>query len=318
MSTPAPPARLSTTSEGLWLTAALAGVSQLPPVLKVRPIGAVAATLSDHPGVAVLEQAGVCRGGGLDGDVAEWVATLGRPDVELDVVVSRPETAPTTLAGPPSPFEAPIDTIQAAEALTRWHAQRPPQRAVALCRRAGVWVAAARLWRSGNDSIDEVVISPLGSASIATTVCSVLGASQPAQFHGINVEAATLEPLVARWQADPGSDIVAALIEVAGLSVPQAKVIQAAGDATATRAVLGAAQFSIDGPCWAPLGVTVIDTVLGRVVISNAMGPDARQWTTVLPGTDSAVATAVDELLDSLPCGPGWVTHQRTTEFDAR
>lgn len=310
-------ARLSTTSEGLWLTAALADVGQLPAVLKVRPIGSVAATVEDHPGMAVLEQAGVCSAGVVDGDVAEWVRTLGRPDIEVDVVVSRPETATTTLAGPPPLFEAPDDPIQAAETLTRWYAQRAPQRVVAVCRRDGAWVAAARLWRAGNDSIDEVVISPLGAAPIASVPGQVLGAGKPARFHGINVEAARLEPLVAEWQARPGSDIVAALAGH-GLSVPQARVVQAVADATTTRMVLTAAQFSIDGAAWAPLAVTVADTVLGRVVITNAPGPDTRQWTTLLPGTDSAVVAAVEELLDSLPCGCGWTTHQRTTSWDTR
>lgn len=316
MTTLAASPRLSTTSEGLWLAAALAGVDQLPPVLKVRPIGAATDTVTDHPGVAVLEAAGVCSDGAADPDVARWLAVLGRPDMEVDVLIHRPETAATGLCGPPRPFEAPADAIEAAEALAGWHAQRPPQRAVALCRCAGMWVSAARMWRAGPDAFDEVVIGPLGATSITDAVCQVLGASPPTRFHGINVEAAVLEPLVLAWQANTNTDIVAALSS-AGLSVPQAKVVQAIGDASATRAVVRAAQFSVDGPCWAPLAVTVVDTLLGRVVLSNTEGPDGRQWTTILQGADSAVVAAVEEVLESLPCGSGWHTHQRVADFSA-
>lgn len=140
-------ARLSTTSEGLWLTAALCGVAQLPPALKIRPIGAVQATIAAHPGMEVLENAGICQGGEVDPSVASWVRALGRPDVEIDVTITRPEIRPERLEGPPAVFTAPEDAIEAAEALARWYAQRPPQRVVTLCRRDNAWVAAARLWR---------------------------------------------------------------------------------------------------------------------------------------------------------------------------
>lgn len=309
-------ARLSTTSEGLWLTAALAGVSQLPPVLKVRPVGAVAATVADHPGMAVLEQAGLCSGGALDADVADWILTLGRPDIEVDVVVTRPQADPATPAGPVTPFQPPPEAIEAAEALARWNATRAPQRALALCRRANSWIAAARLWHTGAEGLDEVVVSALGPVSPPEVVCAVLGNMAPAQFHGINVEAAVIEPVINDWLAGRGSDIVAMLTAI-GLSVPQALIVEAIGDATTTRAVLTAAQFSLDGPQWAALGISVADTRLGRVVITNALGPDGRQWTTMLPGSDAAVAAAVTELLDSLPTTTGWMTHQRCTSVGA-
>ena len=100
-------ARLSTTSEGLWLTAALAGVTRLPAVLKVRPVGDVEGIVSGHPGLAVLEEAGVCRNGVLDPDVADWLLTLGRPDVELNVKITRPDDQPGRLVGPAPLFIAP-------------------------------------------------------------------------------------------------------------------------------------------------------------------------------------------------------------------
>jgi hypothetical protein len=304
-------ARLSTTSEGLWLTAALCGVAQLPPALKIRPIGAVQATIADHPGIEVLKSAGIYQGGEVDPSVASWVRTLGRPDVEIDVTITRPETRPDRLEGPPAVFTAPEDPIEAAEALAQWYAQRPAQRVVTLCRRDNTWVAAARLWRLGQDTSDEVVVSPLSETKIAHVVVNTLGPADPAQFHGINSEAAVLNTVLAAWQANPAIDIIAGLVEV-GLSVPQARLVEAVADRGTTRAVIGAAQFSISGPVRAPMAVTVADTLLGRVVVSNSVGPDGRQWTTLLPGADHAIHTAVLELLETLPSGRGWATHQRT------
>ncbi len=304
-------ARLSTTSEGLWLTAALCGVAQLPPVLKIRPIGAVQATIADHPGMEVLHDAGIYRDGAVDPSVASWVGVLGRPDVEIDVTITRPETAPNRLEGPPPIFTAPDDPIEAAAALAQWYAQRPPQRVVTLCRRDNAWVAAARLWRPGQDANDEVVVSPLGEAEITHAVVDTLGPAEPAQFHGINSEAAELHTILAAWQANPAIDLVAGLTEV-GLSVPQARLIEAVADRGTTRAVIGAAEFSISGPARAPMAVTVADTLLGRVVVSNSVGPDGRQWTTLLPGAEHAIHTAVLELLETLPSGRGWATHRRT------
>lgn len=309
-------ARLSTTSEGLWLTAALAGVSRLPAVLKVRPIGDVELMLAGHRGLAVLDEAGVCRDGVLDADVAQWVSALGRPDVEVALTVSRPAQESDQLLGPPPPFRAPPDPLEAAEALRLWRASRPAQRAAALCRRDGSWVAAVRVWQAGESPLDEIVVSPLGQAAIGTVVSDLLGPGCPADFDGINIESEVLDAMVAGWQRRPGMDVIGELAD-AGLTLPQARVIAAAGDATATRAALTAMQYSVEGPVPAPRGAAVLDTLVGRVVISSLPGPDQRSWTTVFPGGGHRIATAVTELLESLPSGRDWATHRRVRPFDA-
>lgn len=294
------------------MTAALAGISRLPAVLKVRPVGDVDATLAHHPGIAVLEEAGVCRDQVLDPDVADWMLTLGRPDIEVAIMMTRPEKQPDRLLGPPPVFDAPQDPIAAAEALSQWRAQMPAQRAVALCRRGGWWVAAARVWRAGDETVDEIVVSPLGQTPVAAAVNDVIGPVEPAQFNGVNVEAEVLESIMARWQAQPDTTDVVTELADAGMTVPQARVVAAGGDAGATRTVVTALQYSLEGPQYAPAGITIVDTIVGRVLISSIAGPDGRQWTMLFPGTTQRVATAVTELLEGLPSGRGWVTHERT------
>lgn len=93
-------AQLSTTSEGLWLTAALSGVTRLPAALRVRPVGDTEAMLASHPGLQVLEEAGVCQGRTLDPDVQEWLWTLGRCDIDVSIRVSRPDAKSERLTGP--------------------------------------------------------------------------------------------------------------------------------------------------------------------------------------------------------------------------
>ena len=146
--------------------AALCGV-QLPPALKIRPVGSAQETLPDHPGLEPLERAGVCHGGVIDPEIADWVTTLGRADIEVDIAVTRPTGSPTELVGPPAAFVPP--PIGAADALCEWNTARAPQRVVALCRRHGQWVAAARLWQPGHDT-DEVVLTPIGPVGIELVV----------------------------------------------------------------------------------------------------------------------------------------------------
>jgi EspG family len=64
--------------------------------------------------------------------------------------------------------------------------------------------------------------------------------------------------------------------------------------------------------------MSVIDTLSGRVLVSPVAGPDQRRWTTIFPGTGQRIATAVTELLESLPSGRDWTTHTRIRPFDAR
>jgi len=197
-----------------------------------------------------------------------------------------------------------------------WRAGQRAQRAAAVCCRDGSWVAAARVWQVGETPLDQIVVSPLGKAAIGTVVNELLGKGQPVDFDGINIEAEVLGAIVRGWQACPSKDVVSELVE-AGLTLPQARVVAAAGDATATRATLTAMEYSVEGPTLAPRGVSIIDTLLGRVVISSLRGPDQRTWTTVFPGSGHRITTAAIELLESLPSGRDWAAHRRVRPFDA-
>jgi hypothetical protein len=316
-------AQLSTTSEGLWLTAALSGVTRLPVALRVRPVGDVEAMLASHPGLQALEEAGVCQGRTLDPDVAEWLLTLGRCDIELSIMVTRPAERAERLAGPPEVFRPPADPLKdplaVAEALRAWRAHQPADRAAVLCRRAGQWVVAARVWQGGEEPVDEVTVSPLeGDTTMTQAVADILGEELPAEFEGINIEAERLQTVLSNWQADPqGHDVIGELLKL-GLTARQARVVVAVSDVGAVRASIGAVQYSLDGPAFAATGAMVVDTLMGRVVVSSSTGEDQQRWTMLFPGTVARIGRAVSDVLQELPSGTGWQSHERIQSFHAR
>ena len=212
--------------------------------------------LASHPGLQALEEAGVCQGRTLDPDVQEWLLTLGRCDIEVSIMVTRPAERAERLSGPPEIFRPPADPLKeplaAAEALRAWRAHQPADRTAVLCRRAGQWVVAARVWQDGEEPIDEVTVSPLeGDTTMTQAVADILGEELPAEFEGINIEAERLQTVLSNWQADPqGHDVIGELLKL-GLTARQARMVVAVSDVGAVRASIGAVQYSLDGPAFA-------------------------------------------------------------------
>jgi hypothetical protein len=320
-------ARLSVTSEALWLIAALAGISRLPSTLRVRPAdGAERADLSTHPGFEVLEQAEVWTGTTLDPDVEQWVHILARPDIRVDIEVDVPSKVSAQLLGPAPIFTPSFDlaTIQqsgtaavaAYEELQQWRAQQPAQRVATLCRRDGIWVAATRLWQSGSeytgierDEVDEIVVSLVGDRPIGTTVAELLGKAAAAQFRGLSIQASVLNDIVVQWQRDPDTNIVAILVDH-GLTVEQARIVEAFADRSAVRATVTAMQLRPGRNEWAQRTMTVADTVYGRVVRSES-GSGEQMWTLIAPGTEHHISVALNEVLESLPSGRNWAEYTK-------
>lgn len=338
-------ARLSTTSEGLWLTAALAGVSRLPDALRIRPIGAVERVLAGHPGLHVLQAQGICSGRVLDVDVERWMWTLGRPDLQITVTIKRPTRSAAQLAGPPPVFDPGVDPmeepIRAYEALMAWNARFGPRRVAVLCCRDEQWVSAARVWQptqapdpdtdaeesadgSGDtgdaevrDELDEVVVTDLGACDPAAVVNDIVGTSATrAQFDAINLRAGTLEPVLARWQRHPSIDLTAEL-RACGLSAAQARIVEAASDVSAAQITVSATQFSIDRTDHAAHVLTITDTLEGRVVKTDSESPDGQRWMTLLPGSPRWISDGVAAMCASLPSGQDWLAHRRERQLGA-
>lgn len=341
-------ARLSTTSEGLWLTAALAGVSRLPEALRIRPIGAVERVLPGHPGLQILQDQGICSGRTLDVDVDRWMWTLGRPDLQITVTIKRPPRQLDQLTGPPPVFDPKVDPLEepilAYEALMAWNARFGPRRVAVLCCRDGQWVSAARVWQSHQavdpdtptadgadplsssgtaqdaeqlDEIDEVVITDLGGCDPAAVVNDIVGTQAArAQFDAINLRAGTLEQVLLRWQRDPSIDLSGEL-RAWGLSALQARIVQASADMSAAQITVSAKQFSRESIDHAAHVLTITDTLEGRVLKTDSESPDGQRWMTLLPGSPRWISEGVATMCASLPAGQDWLAHRRERQLGA-
>ncbi|QZT60725.1 ESX secretion-associated protein EspG [Mycolicibacterium austroafricanum] len=66
------------------------------------------------------------------------------------------------------------------------------------------------------------------------------------------------------------------------------------------------------------VGVSIVDTTAGRVLVSPTRAPDGEWISTFAPGDPIAVATAVERLTAALPDGPWFPDQPVTRDFDSR
>ena len=133
MTTDTPTSDITVNLEGLWLLQAMLGISQLAPELRGRPYGQPQSTewLTAHPGLGVLVDQGIAdEGAVVRSDVAERMAVLASPDVEVVVLVSR---------GPMS-----VVTPAVMDDPSTWRAIPDEQLRIVLARRDGRWASAVR------------------------------------------------------------------------------------------------------------------------------------------------------------------------------
>lgn len=64
------------------------------------------------------------------------------------------------------------------------------------------------------------------------------------------------------------------------------------------------------------VGVSIVDTTAGRVLVTPAKAADGAWISTFTPGTDLAIATAVQRLTATLPDGPWFPTANLTRDFE--
>ncbi|CAN3126626.1 ESX secretion-associated protein EspG [Mycobacterium sp. smrl_JER01] len=66
------------------------------------------------------------------------------------------------------------------------------------------------------------------------------------------------------------------------------------------------------------VGVSIVDTTAGRVLVSPTRAPDGEWISTFAPGTPFAVAAAVERLTGALPDGPWFPDQAVTRDFEDR
>ena len=64
------------------------------------------------------------------------------------------------------------------------------------------------------------------------------------------------------------------------------------------------------------VGVSIVDTAAGRVLVTPLKATDGNWISSFIPGTDLAIATAVQRLTAALPDGPWFPTANLTRDFE--
>ena len=287
-------AELTTTPSGIWVLQALLGVEKMPTALRLRPFvpsidggGSVATDIGEIPLERTAEYASLAAAGVIDdrGQVDEavrdWMAVVGRPQREVMVVIRRPK-----------PIDGSVRAGDDPPALVE-------ERTMSICQRERWLAMIAR-------SDDQVVLAPLGEAAyadaqvelISDTVLHAFSTGQPAAISGFNLPSAALEQALT---GTLGKDrpIVASALTRLGLSPDQVAVLSAAArlDESAM-AVVAVIDHGIK-PQVHPNVISVIDSELGRITISNTTGPDGTRWTSVWPTSPDALRQDIGNLLNA-------------------
>jgi ESX secretion-associated protein EspG len=276
---PPPATALETTCEGVWLLQALCGVETLPSALLLRPYVAAGGVPGDHPGIAILREAGAL----LDDQtvhptVEDWLHTLSAPDIALCVDVRR-----------------------LGDFMRLVVARRDAKHAV--------------ISRCGADDGDNVTIEELGTvSSVRMLYEKVMDLCQrgrepvePARFDPITVRSADF--LTGLGQVARGDHTPAVAFRDLGLTSEQRAIVMLAADKPMMEVSFALLVHDARGEHVALASAAVTDTEAGRVVTGPVRGEDGTWWTQLVPGTADAGASALRSLVATM--NTTWADHSR-------
>jgi EspG family len=286
---------------GVWLLQALLGIVRLAPELRSRPYGEPRDGndwATRHPQLGVLVEQGICdETGAVRPDIADRMAVLAVPDVEVVVLVSR---GPLTW----SPQMSLADE-------STWRAVPEEQLRIVLARRQGRWASAVRAadqitiddWCGGDaDGLARLVYDGLDSIGIAA----------PAQFSAVNVPLDDMKDAVAqRLQASDAGRRDAPLRAV-GLRGAALAAVRAALDEPVAEAVLYARAYVDAATMPSESVLDVRDTEAGRLAMYRLNPPrgSRQESMSIAPAAPAQVCHGVSTVLASVAVR-SWETHER-------
>lgn len=106
------------------------------------------------------------------------------------------------------------------------------------------------------------------------------------------------------------------LLDFLGVASSARPVVVAAFEEARTYVEIVAGQHRDGHRVSTDVGVSVVDTTLGRVLVSPTKASDGEWISTFAPGTPLAIATAVERLTGALPDGPWFPQQAVTRDFD--
>jgi hypothetical protein len=267
------------TAAQAWFVADTIGAGSLPWVLAITPPFTHEAERAPFTAetVAALEPLGVVSGDGVvDTRVADWIRVVCRAEQWLD-----------------------LRFVSGRGGLLRGVvARRGGQTVVAL--RSGPLVTFTHM------DIDH-------PHALVPVLCAGLSQRPPARFAEFTL------PTDVGARADERIRQGAPLAEVLDfLGIPPSArpVVEAAFDATRTYVEIVAGEHRDGHRVTTQVGVSIVDTTAGRVLVSPARAFDGEWVSTFAPGTPFAIAAAVERLTGSLPSGAWFPDLHLTRDFE--
>ncbi|KUI27537.1 secretion protein EspG [Mycobacterium sp. IS-1742] len=273
------PNAVELTAAQAWFVADTIGAGSLPWVLAITPPYSQEADRARFTAetVATLESLGVMSGDGVvDAGVADWVRTVCRAQQWLD-----------------------CRFVSGRGALLRGVvARRAGQTVVAL--RSGSLITFTRM------DIDH-------PHALVPVLCAGLSGRAPGRFAEFTLP--THVGARADEQIRQGTPL-AEVLDFLGIPPSARLVVEAAFDTSRTYVEIVAGEHRDGHRVTTQVGVSVVDTTEGRVLVSPDRAFDGEWVSTFAPGTPFAIAAAVERLTGSLPRGAWFPDLHLTRDFD--
>lgn len=300
---PAQATDITVNLDGLWLLQALLGITRLAPELRGRPYGEPRSPsqqqwATQHPELHILVDQGICDAEGVvRADIAERMAVLAAPDVEVIVLVS---TGPMNWA----------PQVSLSDPST-WRAIPDDQLRIVLARRQGRWASAVRA--GGHITIDDC---PDGDEeTLGRLVFEALDAIHPvgpARISPVNVPLDDMCAVVAQRTKHGDKTNLEARLRALGLRGAALAELGAALDEPVAEAVLYARAYVDAATAMSESVLNLRDTASGRVALYRLAPPrgSRQQWMAIGPATAPQVRHGISTVLGSVPVR-SWNTHDR-------
>lgn len=282
---------LRTFPAAMWALQRLLGLETMPPPLRLAhyiPSGCDHIPIADYPEYHSLAAAGIVDDTGtVDPVVADWLTVISRPDTEVQLTVRRPGQHSGTIA----------ETVTVICRMDRW--------IVGITRGPGDPAAVAAQIDFGGDPselptewVDTIRVFPVAEVSAPTAQAEAiteaalaeLGEYPPAPIDGFNVE---LNAFLHASGSAPDHDTFTELFARQGLTAEQIGVLAEIKKLdTSALAVVSARHLR---PGTAPeqravaRTVSIADTGLGRISMSQSLSEGGTCWVSVWPGHRATV-----------------------------
>jgi hypothetical protein len=284
--------------EGFWMLQALLDIRLVAPELRCRPYVSSGSTdgMQNHPGLAVLTEAGIVVDGAVRADIADRMRVLAAPDMDVVAMLAigqlRFQTDHTDNGT--GPRDIPSNEFR-----------------VVLSRRDEHWVSAVRV---GTDiTVDDVAIDDTASiAAILTAAIDSIHPADPAPVTAVNAPMDELLSATKEWAGAGFSAFSGSALRAMGLSAAMVAALGPALADPAAEAALYARQYRDEQTLSSPSVLNLKDGEAGRVALYRVAPPAGshQDWMAICPATSQLIEVGVQTVLDTLPFGL-WKTHRR-------